>query len=712
MCDTDYTSGRLTKSRRIGATTERIIVAQIKRRSVLAGAAAAPAIAALAANAASAEELRSTGPRRQAPSSSGMRVGVGISDVTGPVAEVGMMGYSSFEQRAEGLHQRTRARAFVFESADTKRVVYVCVDTCMIFQSVHDEVLVRLRKSYGDTYTERNVMLTAVHSHAACAGASHDYAYNLAVNGHNKQVFNAEVDGIVEAISEAHSDLAPGSVSYGRSELTDASVNRSRVAFDLNPEEDKAYYPLGIDSSMRVMRIKQGGKDVGAINWFATHCASLTNTNHLVSGDNKGAAAYFWEHDHEGVRYLDSGKPRFVAAFPQTNSGDMSPNLDLSPGHGPTDDEFENTRIIGQRQVAAARTAWTSASEALVGGVDSRIMYLDMAKQEVDGRFTPDGKTHKTSHACVGAAMSAGSTEDGPAIPIFPEGTTNPLIDRLGGMDAPIPEWLKNAQAPKLVLIAVGLLPPDGWVPHVLKIQIIRIGQFYIVGGPAEFTIVSGLRIRRTVAAELGVPLENVIFQGYANSYSSYCTTPQEYDSQQYEGGSTLFGRYTLPAYQQGFAKLAKAMRTGADVPRGPAPRDLSGFQPSWGPDVDRDEPGRGRSFGDVLTQPTANAAVGSQVSVEFVTGHPKNNTRRGGTFLEVQKFDGKSWVRQADDGDWATKFHWTRTKSNESTARITWDIPAGTAAGRYRIVHFGDSRNRFEKITPFTGTSAEFEVR
>lgn len=167
------------------------------------------------------------------------------------------------------------------------------------------------------------------------------------------------------------------------------------------------------------------------------------------------------------------------------------------------------------------------------------------------------------------------------------------MIDALGGMDAPVPQWLQDAQAPKLVVVPVGLLPPGGWVPNVLKIQILRIGQFYIVGGPAEFTIVSGLRVRRTVAEELGVPLENVIFQGYANSYSSYCTTPQEYDSQQYEGGSTMFGRYTLPAYQQGYAALAAAMRDGTEPPRGPAPADLSGFQPSFGPGVDFDEPCR-----------------------------------------------------------------------------------------------------------------------
>ena len=408
--------------------------------------------------------------------------------MTGPVAEVGMMGYSSFDQRAEGLHQRMRARAFIFESGGS-RVAYVCVDNCMIFQSVHDEVLRRLAGRFGDIYTERNVMLTAIHSHAACGGASHNYAYNLAVLGFELQVFEAEVNGMVEAISAAHENLAPGTVRFGRSDLTDASVNRSRVAFDLNPEEDKAYYPGGNDHHMRVMRISRGSKDIGAINWFATHCASLTNENHLISGDNKGAAAYFWEHDDRGVRYLD-GDTSFIAAFPQTNSGDMSPNLFLEPGRGPTEDEFENARIIGLRQVAAARTAFDAASDTVTGGVDSRIMYLDMANQVVSGRFTPDGREHRTAPAAIGAAMSAGSVEDGPAIPIFPEGTRNPMIDALGGMDAPVPQWLQDAQAPKLVVVPVGLLPPGGWVPNVLKIQILRIGQFYIVGGPAEFTIV------------------------------------------------------------------------------------------------------------------------------------------------------------------------------------------------------------------------------
>ncbi|MBM4669757.1 alkaline ceramidase, partial [Rhodococcus hoagii] len=444
----------------------------ISRRSVLAGAAAAPALAAIASSTASAAQPRSaTAPAHRAAPDRGFRVGVGLSDMTGPVAENGMMGYSQFDQRAEGLHQRTRVRAYVFADADDNRVVYTCADTCMVFQAVHDAVLARLAAKYGDLYTEKNVMLTAVHSHAACGGASQDYAYSLATLGFQPQVFDAEVDGVVEAIVAAHDNLAAGTVAYGRSELKDASVNRSRAAFDRNPQGDKDYYPLGIDTAMRVLRISQGGDNVGGIGWFPTHGASLTNKNHLISGDNKGAAAYFWEHDVAGVRYLD-GKPGFVACFPQTNTGDMSPNLDLKPGHGPTADEFENTRIIGERQVAAAREAFRKATPLASTTVDSRMMYLTWRTRWWTASTPPTVRSVATAPACVGAAMAAGSTEDGPAIEIFTEGTTrNPMLDALSGIDPPHPcQWaVPTPQAPKAGAGARGPAAPDGWVPHVLR---------------------------------------------------------------------------------------------------------------------------------------------------------------------------------------------------------------------------------------------------
>ncbi|MFD7658985.1 neutral/alkaline ceramidase [Actinosynnema sp. NPDC059797] len=637
-------------------------------------------------------------------------IGRGISDVTGPAAENGMMGYSSFDQKTTGIHQRQRSRAYVVvDRATGERVAYVNADLAMIFRAVQEAVLDRLRPRYGDLYTRENVLLSATHTHAGPGGYSHNLAYNLSILGLQPQTLNAIADGITESIVEAHEDLAPGELSLGRGQLTNASVNRSRTAFERNPAADKAHFPNAIDPAVTVLKFRRGGEDVGAISWFATHNTSMTNENTLISPDNKGYASYQWEHDDEGVRYLDD-RPGFVAAFPNTNAGDLSPNLHLRPGSGPTEDEVENTRIIGERQNRKAQEVFAGPQRAVTGGVDSRMRFVDMSRVAVDGRHTTDGRPGTTCSGVVGASTMAGSVEDGPALPGFSEGMQSPLKALFDPLNVEVPQWLRDCQYPKASLVPTGLV---GATPDVLPLQVVRIGPLHLVAVPAEVTVVAGLRIRRAVAEGAGVPLEDVLVQGYANDYSQYVTTPEEYDLQQYEGGSTLFGRNTLPAYQQEFGKLAESLRTGAPLDPGPTP----GTPPFTGINLQTgvvfDDKPLGRSFGDVLTEPAAEHTRGQTATAVFVTGHPKNNLRRNGTFLEVQRLVDGRWTRHADDGDWSTRYRWQREGVANSTATVTWAIPADTPAGTYRIVHHGDWKSGWTgAITPFTGVSRAFTVR
>ncbi|CAM3416526.1 neutral/alkaline ceramidase [Kibdelosporangium persicum] len=636
-------------------------------------------------------------------------VGRGISDVTGPAAENGMMGYSKFDQKTTGIHQRQRSRAYVVvDRASGKRVAYVNADLAMIFRAVQEAVLAKLKPRYGDLYTKENVLLSATHTHAGPGGYSHNLAYNLSILGMQPQTLNAITDGIVESITEAHDDLKPGSLSIGRGELTNASVNRSRVAFNANAAPDKAFFPNAIDPAMTVLRLRQGSTDVGAITWFATHNTSMTNANTLISPDNKGYAAYQWEHDDEGVRYLDN-RPGFVAAFPNTNAGDMSPNLNLKPGSGPTEDEVENTRIIGERQNRKAQEIYNGPQTAITGSVDHRMRFVDMSKVAVDGRYTTDGKPGSTCSGVVGASTMAGSVEDGPALPGFDEGMQSPWKKLFEPLNIEVPQWLRDCQYPKASLVPTGMVQAT---PDIVPLQIVKLGQLHLVAVPGEVTIVAGLRIRRSVAQELGVPVEHVLIQGYANEYSQYVTTPEEYDLQQYEGGSTLFGRNTTPAYQQEFGKLAASLRAGTALPAGPAPGKPPFTDINLQTGVVFDDKNPSHSFGQVLTQPAASYRPGQTATAVFVTGHPKNNLHRNGTFLEVQRLVDGTWTRHADDGDWSTRYHWKRAGIANSEATITWTIPAGTPPGTYRIVHNGDWKNGWTgAITPFTGTTTTFTL-
>ena len=87
----------------------------------------------------------SASPLPKAP----VQVGVGMYDVTGPVADVNFMGYAMMDQVGRGLHFRIRARAFVFQAKDNvmpnataaDRFAFVSVDFGMGSSVVTAKVL-------------------------------------------------------------------------------------------------------------------------------------------------------------------------------------------------------------------------------------------------------------------------------------------------------------------------------------------------------------------------------------------------------------------------------------------------------------------------------------------------------------------------------------------------------------------------------------------
>lgn len=696
---------------------------QATRRQVLSAA----AVGGAALTAATVLDSGLAGQAAAAPStgdtgSDPFLIGCGASDMTGAVAGQGMMGYSELDQVAEGLRQRYFARAFVMvDRSSGSRFLYVLADIACLFDSIYTETLKRLRAQFGDAYTAQNTMITASHNHNSCGGTAHDYAYSLAAYGFKRNSFEAEVSGIVEAVAMAHGRLAPGSVSIGRSELHNASANRSITAFNLNPASDKKYFPGAIDPRVTVLKFTQGGTEVGCLSWFATHGTSLTNGNRYLSPDNKGIASYRWEHDEKGWRYLD-GPPEFVAAFAQSNSGDMTPNLWVRQFHagGPTADHTRNAAIIAERQLGAVKDAYAAATPLPGSGVKSILRYIDMAHQFVDGKWTPDGKPGITTPTIMGASAAATSSEDqvSTQTPFLQEGMKDAAA-KLYGVDISrlptIPQKYLSAQAPKVDLLPLGFFPPTPWNPQILPIQLVQIGPLVLVGMPVEVTIVAGLRIRRLIAADLKVPLENVICQGYANSYCQYVTTPEEYEAQEYEGGETQFGKYELPAFLQNLHQLALEF-TGKRSSLNPALRspDNSALQPDLLPPIPADTPLPGKRFGDVVVQPKKSYRAGSTVVVDFCGGHPNNNLHRNHTYLEVQRKEGGSWVRVADDVTYETTLHWERPNgsSTQSINRVLWALtPTNAMAGTYRVVHHGDWKDASGRIHPYTGISNAFDI-
>ena len=217
-----------------------------------------------------------------------------------------------------------------------------------------------------------------------------------------------------------------------------------------------------------------------------------------------------------------------------------------------------------------------------------------------------------------------------------------------------------------------------------------------------------------------------VVFAGMTSIYNHYVTTSEEYLAQRYEGASTLYGPYTLLAYQQQYRFLAEKLVNGEKILHlGPLAPDLYETAKNFNRGLNRlrrvlfDKPPRGKNFGDCILQPPYIVKKGiDTVEVEFVSGHLRNNPLLEGSFLYVEKMDHQNWEIVAVDTDIETRLEWIRTNflQGQSKIRISWKIPLKTKSGKYRIRHVGSYKkwNIFwnGKVVDYEGSTRPFQVK
>jgi neutral ceramidase len=90
---------------------------------------------------------------------------------------------------------------------------------------------------------------------------------------------------------------------------------------------------------------------------------------------------------------------------------------------------------------------------------------------------------------------------------------------------------------------------PYQWDPQSVPISIFQVGKFLLLNVSLEFTTKAGQRLWRSVeavASFYGIKNITVVITGLSNSYMYYVTTIEEYQGQQYEAASTLYGPHTL----------------------------------------------------------------------------------------------------------------------------------------------------------------------
>jgi neutral ceramidase len=538
-----------------------------------------------------------------------MEAGAAKKDITYFEEGLGMFGYGMDFHVMKGIKTKLYARAFVFRNSTvTDKIAFVNVDLMSISTAVRKGVLKKLKRNYSSLgYNDHNVMLTATHTHNGPGGFSHYAFYNLTIKGFVPKVYNIIVDGIVAAIIEADKNLKSANIYYGEGNFEadkEVAFNRSIKAYNHNPDVEKVSLKnrhLAIDRSMSLLRIDGlDGIPIGCISWFGVHPTNIGNDQFLLCGDNKGYAASFME---EAI-----SASNFIAAFPQKPCGDVSPNFHWNFKRnrmcGKYSDDYESAAHNGKLQFEKAKEIYDQCinSSPVIAEIDSGLLFVNFNNVTIEPEFTGGLEGERTGPGSLGVGFLKGTTDGKGLNPFFIlifnflvliskcldyikaffapatikerfigkykyQGNKEIIIETcerkiLGYSDLKVfPKILDKSVATFRNHYENGSLGDKPWAPNVLPLQIFILGKIAIAGMSGELTTVSGKRLKKTIQQILekrGV--EQLILSPYANAYSGYVTTYEEYQTQCYEGGHTMYGKWTLAAYQTKFQQLCLEM--------------------------------------------------------------------------------------------------------------------------------------------------------
>lgn len=522
------------------------------------------------------------------------QVGFSRQDITAWEPDMQIWGWFTPDNRINGVTTPLYARTMMVRR-DAQTMAYVCIDQGYVSIAVREIILELLRKDHPELgLGPHNLMFTATHTHAGPCGIS-DFIGQTSPNfGFSPTVLTKTVEGIMASLVEAHNRLQPATLRLGSVEIPyhePIAFNRSMSSYHRNKEirSKRLTDPAQATrrKSVTLRADTANGQLLGLVNWFGVHATCVHAENTKLHGDNKGLAAQMLEEkwsDHSEVH------PDFVAIFAQDAAGDVSPNFRYDEKRdkviGLSDDDEESARLNAEIHIQYAEegAAFAKHQPVISGDIGGTVQHVDMADRAIPSEFVEGRTGIRTTHATWGILMPTGTAEGpGPLrpaikvlrqwmrlrrlrnkLPFFPGKTDiKATFLELGlGTDGqflkllPVHRslWLVGMVDPVIgyvnAVFKEGQLGNEPWLPRTVPIQLLRLGQFSILGLPGEPTTMSGKRIRETIEKSLNHkgPSE-VIINGYANSYAGYITTPEEYTQQEYEGSYTLFGQWTLGAY-------------------------------------------------------------------------------------------------------------------------------------------------------------------
>lgn len=493
----------------------------------------------------------------QPPPPANFVAGAAKRDITPPPG-FPMGGYSVDGKVARGHWMRLYARAFYFQDVSGRQLALVSCDLFAIPRGLHAKVSQALAPK---GLAPDELILAATHTHQSPGNYMSSRLYNgfaSPLPGFHKDLLEflaVQISGAVVEAIEASRRAGPAFLVLKTGQIDNLVRNRSLEAFDENEDREatirdgptappgcpgdcpryRAVYPTA-----EVLEVHHdtpsGSHRTSALVFFALHPTAMSDHFGFYSPDLVGRAMRRLERD--------SAVTGFVAGFFNGAEGDVSPRWDKR--------DASEVRKLGDVLAGGVQTLFDRS-----GGV-----------RDDDPRIRASLKSVPRSEFCGGAEPMFGVAVIGGAAdgrtdfyklgwqrgpnairaekPIKGQGRKQPALDA---------KWLPGLKISELV-------SPPRHFPGEVPISVAEVGPLFLAAVPVEMTTTVGRRLRARLSRS--EPHRRVAIVGLANEYLSYVATPEEYDVQDYEGGSTIFG----PSEADCFFRLAEAARADLDQPR------------------------------------------------------------------------------------------------------------------------------------------------
>jgi neutral ceramidase len=486
--------------------------------------------------------------------------GVGKADIT-PRPGMPTTGYATNGNSGQGFRTRLYARVIYLKSPDKRPVALVQCDLLSGSELVH-------RKLAGLVAAKTDldmggIMMSGTHTHSGPGNllGSNFYVMHAGnAGGLDTKFLDFMTDRIAQAVIDAYNDRRPAKIATGSVEVYGFTRNRNISAYraNLNVDPEKAGdIRRAVNPAMHMVRVdcldaKTGAyRPAAALTSFSIHGTSVPSRNTLYNAD---LYAYM-ERELEREAAGRHGAARFIHAVVNGTHADNAPDCAPDGCQG-----YRDARRLGVGLGRKAVELFDSLEQGLRADVEVRSALREVDYYEtnsIDGISICDPPR-------VGNPLLAGVQDGGPT----------PILSELPFIKEGSRRWIFTGGCQGNKRIALwpfqSLVLPRDEFPHAITYQAVQLGDTVLLPLPYEVTMESGRRIAEAtrnsaLAGSMGAGTK-VVVVSVSNGYTGYCTTPEEYGEQRYEGGHTLYGPATGPFIAAQAAKLVGDLATKGEV--------------------------------------------------------------------------------------------------------------------------------------------------